>query len=111
MADGDHVSCIDGDRLWDADGREWRTRHSHWVAVEQAAAFVGRDGLSGFLDGPGRPVRWSTAVQTRQWWRQARPHFEVPGRVSAPADPQGRTWTAHIWRRGSDRLIVFEANC
>jgi hypothetical protein len=96
MGDGDHVSFVDGDRLWDADGREWTTKHSRWVDVNQAAGFARRESLVGFLDGPGQPVRWATADQTRQWWRQARRHFEVPGRSTAPAEEEGRTWSAHV---------------
>jgi hypothetical protein len=111
VADGDHVSFVEGSRLWDAHGQEWTTKHSTWVDADRAGAFARRDGIAGFLDGPGRPVRWATADQTRQWWRQAQRHFEVPGKSLAPSDEDGRTWTAHIWRRGTDRLIVFEAHC
>jgi hypothetical protein len=52
-----------------------------------------------------------SAQEMAAWWDHARRHFEVPGSKSGSPDERGLTWTAHLWRRGHDRLIVFETQC
>jgi len=111
VADGDHLSRVEGDRLWDADGHEWTTKHTAWVTLKQANAFARRAGGGGLLEGPGQPVRWMLGEEMSLWWKHARNHYEVPGHERARADEPGRWWTAHLWRRGDLRLIVFETNC
>lgn len=111
MADGDHLSHVQADHLWDSIGNEWTTKHTRWVTAKQANAFVHRAGGGGLLEGPGRPVRWMSAQEMAAWWDHARRHFEVPGSKSGSPDERGLTWTAHLWRRGHDRLIVFETQC
>ena len=110
MSTGPKRDRVDGDTLWDADGREWSTKHTRWVTRSQANSFAKRDGVAGLLDGPGQPVRWMDASETKAWWAHARNHFEVPGTIGAKPDDHGRTWTAHVWRRADARLIVFETN-
>ena len=97
--------------MWDADGNEWTTKHTRWVTYDQAKSFAKRDGCSGLLDDPGKPVRWMDSDETKTWWAHAKDHFEVPGSSVAEADEHGQTWTAHLWRRADVRLIVFETHC
>ena len=111
MADREHRNRIVGNELWDADGKLWTTKHSRWTTAAQAGSFAKRGSVAGWLDGPGAPIRWMTAEQTRAWWDHANDHFEVPGRTIAGADDQGRTFAVHIWRRADARLIVFETYC
>lgn len=111
MADGDHLSYIDGDRLWDAAGREWVNKHTRWTTAKQANAFAKRGAVVGLHDSPGRPLRWLDGDQLSAWWAHARRHFEVPGVEGGKPDDHGLTWGAHVWRRGDERLIVFETFC
>jgi hypothetical protein len=121
MTDGDHRNHIEGDRLWDADGNEW-TRHVRWLTLAQARSFVRRGRTVGLMDaeftmdpvdgGFARRLGWMDPVEARQWWEHGRMHFEVPGSgQDAPADGRGHTWAAHLWRRGTERLIIFETFC
>jgi hypothetical protein len=111
MADGDHVSHVEPGHLWDAAGREWTTKHTRWVTAKQASAFARRTAGGGLLESPGQPVLWMTAEEMAFWWAKARDHFEIPGSDFSLPDEHNRTWAAHLWRRGAERLIVFEANC
>jgi hypothetical protein len=94
--------------LRDADGQEWTTKQTRWATAKQAAGFVGRDTPIGLLEAPGRPVTWMRGDDAQRWWARARRHFEVPGSADAEPDMENRTWSAHIWQRGDDRLLVFE---
>ena len=101
---------IDG-VLWDADGHEWRTKHSRWATAKQAAGFVGREVPVGLVETVGRPVVWMSGDEAQRWWAHARRHFDVPGTSDAEPDDTNRTWSAHIWERGDRRLLVFETHC
>jgi hypothetical protein len=96
--------------LWDADGREWTTKPTRWATPKQAAGFVGRDAPVGLVEAGGRPVVWMSGSEAQRWWAHARLHFDVPGSVDAEPDAENRTWSAHIWQRGADRMLIFETN-
>lgn len=111
MADGDRVSALIGDTLWDDAGQEWTTKHTRWATAKQASGFVGRGAQVGLVVSPGQPMTWMSGDDAQRWWGHAKRHFEVPGQVDAEPDGENRIWSAHIWRRLETRLLVFETHC
>ncbi len=99
-----------GDRLWDDDGQEWTTRRADWVTAKQVRQLIGRDQRV-LVHSYGRSVQWLGAAAAPQRWSHVRHHFEVPGEHGAEPDDEGRTWGAHLWRRGDARLLGFETFC
>ena len=102
-----------GGRLVDAAGREWRSKHSAWATAEIADRCVRRRRGGGIVDPAGLHVQWVGADELVDWWLSSKPSFETPGsgRPAEGVDDNGRVWSAHIWRCGTDRLIVFEGSC
>lgn len=111
MADYEHVDLVLGDSLWDAEGREFTTKHTRWASAKQAGAMARRNDAVGLVEAPGQPISWMRGVELAQWWAHAKRHFDVPGTVDGKPDEQGRIWSAHVWRRGDERLLEFEQNC
>jgi hypothetical protein len=110
MADAEHKNKVVDGSMWDATGQEWTTKLTRFATAKQASGFVGREDPVGLVDAPGKPVRWMGAQDSQQWWTHARHHFDVPDKAIAEPDDKNRTWSAHIWERGKDRLLVFETN-
>jgi hypothetical protein len=111
VADGDQVNVVINGALWDRDGHEWATKPTQWATAKQASGFVGRESAVGLVDSPGRPLAWMSGDDAQAWWAHAKRHFDVPGSLDAEPDEDNRTWSAHIWRRGDGRLLVFETRC
>ena len=111
--DNAHVSAnkLEHDHLWDRAGDEWQTKWSQWASPSQASRFAKRDQGIVVSDGPGEDLRWLSGREAAAWWTHAKGHFEVPGKSSAEPDSSGRTWAAHIFKRGDDRLLVVETFC
>jgi hypothetical protein len=100
---------VDG-TLFDRDGSEWTTKHTRWANAKQASGFVGRETPVGLVEAADRPVIWMSGDEAQQWWAHAKLHFDVPGALDAEPDDENRSWSAHIWQRGDDRLLVFETH-
>jgi hypothetical protein len=92
--------------LWDESGLEWTTKHMTWATEKQVRAFLRRGGTVGFIDGC-RCVSWLDSAAATRFWAQAEGYFEVPGVSGSRLTQPGVRWGAHIWRRGTQRRLVF----
>lgn len=109
--DGQVADVVDGDRLVDSSGRVWARKHSQWVSASDAGRLLKRGGPVARYDAAGGPVRWLQPDEAAAWWAQAKDHLEVPGVSAAPPDSTGRTYGAHLWRSGPDRLLGVQTFC
>ena len=111
MTDAARVNRVVDGALVDREGNEWTTKHSRWASAKQASGFVGRETPIGLLEAPGRALVWMHGDEAQAWWAHAKRHFEMPGTSASEPDEDNRTWSAHIWQRGSERIAVFETHC
>lgn len=109
MADGEHKNSLIDGALWDRNGHEWTTKRTRWATAKQASGFVGRESSVGLVDA-GQTITWMSGDASQAWWAHAKRHFEVPGESDAEPDTQNRTWSAHVWQRGDERVLVFETH-
>lgn len=110
-ADDKGAEVIDGDRLTDGNGRIWARKHSQWLSPTDASRLLRRGGAVALYDSSEGPVCWLQPDEAAAWWAQAKDHLAVPGSTGAPPDHAGRTYGAHLWRSGTDRLLGVEIFC
>ncbi|HEY0167496.1 MAG TPA: hypothetical protein VGB75_10690 [Jatrophihabitans sp.] len=93
-------------RLWDESGREWTTKHAQWASEKQVAAFLHRHAPVGFIDDRGW-ISWLDSDMAKRFWAKAEGYFEVPGVSGSRLTQPGVRWGAHIWKRDTQRRLVF----
>ena len=92
--------------LWDEAGLEWTTKHRRWATEKQVEAFLSRGGPVGFIDDHDR-VSWLDGAAATRFWTVAEGYFEVPGVSGSRLTQPGVRWGAHIWKRDTQRRLVF----
>lgn len=99
------------DRLWDAEGREWTTDlGAPWATAEEVDTLLADSiGVAVVVHGFGRAFRTLNAAEARQFWVFVRHHYQGENGRIPHAD--GLTYTARIWRRGTEHLLAFVEFC
>lgn len=103
-------SRVHEDRLWDADGREWRGRSGSWATALDVASLLAEHAPV-VVHGFGRQFRTLDERDTRLFWAHAGQHFEVPGQSVGVPDDSGLTYAAQVWSRGDLQLLGFVEFC
>ncbi len=102
---------VDGDQLWDGEGRLYTRKRSRWLRAREVERLIGR-GHPVALYGPdGLAVTWLDASQAGAWWQHAEGHLEVPGTTASEPDASGRTYGAHLWRSNNDVRLGIQIFC
>lgn len=110
MAGQSSRSRVYEDRLWDAEGREWRATLGRWATPDDVAQLLA-SGTPVVVHGFGREFRTLTGKQSTAFWSNARQHFTWPGQFGAGPDDSGLTYAAQVWSREEDQILGFVEFC
>lgn len=103
-------SRVHQDRLWDAEGREWRGQFGTWASADDATRLLAAHAPV-VVHGFGRPFRTLDERDARSFWTHAEQHFQVPGQSGGAPDESGLTYAAQVWSRADEQLLGFVEFC
>jgi hypothetical protein len=98
------------DTIVDGAGNAWTCRWAQWATPQDIRRML-RRGQQVAVRRPGEGVTWLSPDDARELWPRIRKYVEVPGTVAGLPDSAGFTYAAHVWRGGSDRMLLIEVLC
>lgn len=109
MATGSR-SRVYQDRLWDADGREWRGQLGSLASTDDVTRLLAAHAPV-VVHGFGRQFRTLNTRQAEAFWAHARQHFLAPGHSDVAPDQDGLTYAAQVWSHSGEQLLGFVEYC
>jgi hypothetical protein len=94
--------------MWDDTGREWRKQYG-WLTYDEIESHLPAIGV--VLHEFRGPILWLDRAEARALWTRIRPHTQDGQNAGgATSDERGVAYTAAIWTREHERILLFQAH-